>query len=73
MPLYEFNCLDCEREFELLVRGSEKPQCPQCEGTRLTKLLSAPAAHTAGSSLPTMPIGGGCGKPQCGMGQCAGL
>jgi putative FmdB family regulatory protein len=73
MPLYEYNCLDCEREFELLVRGSDQPHCPQCDGTRLAKLLSAPAAHTAGNSFPlSQPMpSAGCGRPQCGMGHCA--
>jgi putative FmdB family regulatory protein len=75
MPLYEYNCLDCERDFELLVRSGEEPHCPECEGTRLAKLLSAPAAHIGGSELPlsqALPAGG-CGRPQCGMGGCAGL
>jgi putative FmdB family regulatory protein len=72
MPLYEYNCLDCHEQFELLVRGGEVPHCPDCEGTRLEKLLSAPAAHTVGHDLPMcgpMPAGG-CGLPQCGTGGC---
>jgi putative FmdB family regulatory protein len=75
MPLYEYNCPDCERDFELLVRASEMPHCPECDGTRLTRLLSAPAAHVGGSTLPIcqpMPAAG-CGRPQCGMGGCAEL
>ena len=58
--------------FELLVRGNETPHCPDCEGTRLEKLLSAPAAHIGGHELPIcqpMPAGG-CGLPQCGQGGC---
>ena len=75
MPLYEYTCHDCESQFELLIRGSEQPHCPQCEGSHLEKLLSVPAAHTAGSQqLPLSrpePGAGGCGRPQCGMGGCA--
>lgn len=74
MPLYEFVCRDCRSEFELLVRGSEEPQCPRCESRELEKLLSAPAAHTtAVHELPLChaPARGGCGLPQCGMGSCA--
>jgi putative FmdB family regulatory protein len=72
MPLYEYTCLDCREQFELLVRGSEVPHCPDCEGTRLQKLLSAPAAHTGSRDLPLCPPlpSGGCGLPQCGMGGC---
>jgi putative FmdB family regulatory protein len=72
MPLYEYNCLDCAGQFEVLVRGGETPHCPDCEGTRLEKLLSAPVAHLGGHELPIsqpMPAGG-CGLPQCGTGGC---
>lgn len=76
MPLFEYTCESCQSDFELLVRGSEKPTCPSCDSSKLTKHLSVPAAHVSGSSdLPIcstpgpMP-GGGCGAPQCGMGGC---
>ncbi|ADB18206.1 regulatory protein, FmdB family [Pirellula staleyi DSM 6068] len=72
MPLYEYHCPSCESEFELLVRSDDTPACPSCESPKIERLLSAPAAHTSGASLPmaqSMP-GGGCGKPQCGQGFC---
>ena len=75
MPIYEYSCERCESAFELLVRGSEEPVCPECGSTRLEKLLSVPAAHIGGSkSLPicdSPASGGGCGLPQCGGGSCA--
>lgn len=75
MPIYEYTCRQCDHDFELLVRGSELPQCPKCGGAELEKLLSVPAAHTAAAnSLPVCespPPGGGCGLPQCGTGRCA--
>jgi putative FmdB family regulatory protein len=73
MPLYEYACRDCSSEFELLIRGHERPRCPACDSSKLEKLLSFPAAHTAGQrDLPTcQPTpAGGCGLPQCGMGGC---
>jgi putative FmdB family regulatory protein len=71
MPLYEYSCRDCDSQFELLVRGSEQPHCPECESDQLEKLLSAPAAHTTGSrDLPLPQPTGGCGLPQCGQGRC---
>lgn len=76
MPLYEYTCRDCDSQFELLIRGSDEPHCPQCDGRHLEKLLSVPAAHTAGGqSLPVCrpAPAGGCGLPQCGMGGCAEL
>jgi putative FmdB family regulatory protein len=73
MPLYEYHCEDCDQEFELLVRSSETPTCPHCEGDRLAKRLSVPAAPvTSNGSLPMADAPwGGCGKPGCGPGGCA--
>jgi putative FmdB family regulatory protein len=73
MPLYEYSCRKCDSEFELLIRGSEQPECPACHSTRLEKLFSVPAAHTQGSrDLPMCnpAPSGGCGLPQCGTGGC---
>lgn len=40
MPLFEYRCLACDNQFELLVRGGVTPACPACGGTSLEKLLS---------------------------------
>ncbi len=41
MPIFEYQCADCERRFELLVlRSSERAKCPDCRSEKLTKLLS---------------------------------
>lgn len=78
MPIYEYSCEGCAHDFELLIRGDERPECPTCGGRKLTKRFSVPAAHTgASSSLPVCgpapSPGGNCGLPQCGMGGCQGL
>ncbi len=72
MPLFEYVCRDCQERFELLVRGEERPECPSCQGDKLDKQLSVPAAHTAGGRSEGFdtPCGmppGNCGG-QCGMG-----
>lgn len=72
MPLYEYACQDCHQDFELLIRGKEKPVCPHCASKKLTKLLSVVSGHVADGSSSgggEMPEGG-CGMPQCGMGGC---
>ncbi len=74
MPIYEYVCNQCGHQFELLVRSQEeKLACPECGRSRLTKLLSVPAAHT-GSSQPACPARemGSCGVPNChgGSGGC---
>jgi len=68
MPLYEFVCQECDCEQELLVRGEEAPCCEQCGSSRLTKLLSVPAAHSSTASRGSgsdRPPPGPCG-PSCG-------
>jgi len=40
MPLYEYRCRQCGREFELLVRQPMTPACPACESADLERLLS---------------------------------
>lgn len=40
MPIYEYICDDCGRDFELLVRGGAEPACPECGGAHLTRRVS---------------------------------
>jgi putative FmdB family regulatory protein len=72
MPLFEYQCKSCSKEFELLVRGSETPACPACHGTELEKRLSVFAAHANGSSREMSAPGpcGACGDPR-GPGACS--
>ena len=72
MPLYEYSCEKCSRKVELLIRGDEKPECPHCQSTRLTKLLSVDSGHVSNGGGHAAAAEG-CGRPQCGMGGCAGL
>jgi putative FmdB family regulatory protein len=49
MPLFEFRCQNCGREFEALVRGGERTSCPGCDGTDLERLISLFAASSEGT------------------------
>lgn len=73
MPLYEYACSDCHRESELLVRGDETPECPECGSRHLERLLSVPAAPGQRSADLPVASGGMCGRSQCAMGGCQGL
>ena len=78
MPIYEYCCQQCEKDFEVLVRADEQPACPECGSETLEKQFSVPAAHSSGSSDlpicgPAPALGGGCGLPQCGTGGCQGF
>lgn len=71
MPIYEYKCLKCEKEFEELVSShDELPLCPKCKSDKVEKLMSACAIQTDGASggggMPDFgampPMGGsGCG------------
>jgi putative FmdB family regulatory protein len=65
MPLFEYACRACDKQFEVLIRGQETPACPSCHATDLQRRLSTFAARTgAGASAAPMPAMGGCGA--CG-------
>jgi len=40
MPIYEFECEECEARFEELVAAGGSVACPNCGGERLRRLLS---------------------------------
>ena len=73
MPLYEYACKSCGHQFEMLVRGSETPVCPTCQGTTLERRQSVFAAHAnaapARMSAPHAGCGS-CGDPR-GPGACS--
>jgi putative FmdB family regulatory protein len=53
MPLYEFDCPDCGKPFERLVRSAaavSEVVCPSCGSPRVRKRLSLFATRTGGSS-----------------------
>ncbi len=57
MPIYEYQCHDCEKPFELFVRSVSNPPpavCPKCGSEHVEKAVSAVAilngAPTFGSS-----------------------
>ena len=65
MPIFEFACLGCGREFEQLVRASSPAVCPSCQSKDLQKKFSVFATSgTSGHSHPATMAPGGCGT--CG-------
>ena len=50
MPIYEYQCLTCEREFQRLVLKREEEEdllCPGCGNGDLKKLVSRVAYHVS--------------------------
>ncbi|MCK9175940.1 MAG: zinc ribbon domain-containing protein [Desulforhopalus sp.] len=63
MPLYEYKCNSCAKEFEYLttsVKAAEEVKCPSCGSSDVKKLISAGVVRPgAPSGLNT--FGGSCG------------
>lgn len=66
MPIYEYICQDCGKEFEKIVRfadaNSDQP-CPDCFGSRTYKKISVTAAFgSAFSGASASTSSAGCGS-----------
>jgi len=78
MPLYEYRCGSCSRQFEILQAlgaAAGEAVCPDCGARESERQLSTFAVSNGGTSSPARAQafdGGGCSLPQCGGGRCAG-
>jgi putative FmdB family regulatory protein len=73
MPLFEYECRGCGKQFEFLTREGQSPSCPTCKSADLQKRLSEFAVGANGSSsVPRESFGpcGACGDPR-GPGSCS--
>jgi putative FmdB family regulatory protein len=74
MPIFEYVCKDCQHEFEALVFGKQKAECPKCQSKKLDPQLSVFAVSAKGAtSQPSFSSGqacGSCGDPR-GPGACS--
>jgi len=65
MPIYEYRCKGCEREFEkYVVSAAATVACPACASSQVMRKLSVFGLRSAASEVATaMPAGGGgcCG------------
>ncbi len=48
MPIYEYQCQNCDKNFERLVFGGDENSisCPQCDETNVKKKMSATSFMT---------------------------
>ena len=66
MPIYEYHCLVCNRDFETLVRTSASDvECINC-GSELLERKFSVFGSKVGERVPTSGGGGG----SCGCGSC---
>lgn len=74
MPIFEYVCKQCDHEFEALVYGNQKAECPKCHGKKLAPQLSVFAVSAKGSASGSASAAegacGSCGDPR-GPGACS--
>ncbi|MDR1040562.1 MAG: zinc ribbon domain-containing protein [Deltaproteobacteria bacterium] len=80
MPIYEFTCRDCGKEFEeLVLKDGEGGTCPSCGAAGAEKRMSRFRSKSGGGALdfdgygevpPSAGSGSGCGG--CTAASCAG-
>lgn len=71
MPIFDYQCLDCNTVYDVFHKTREIPEdvvCPSCESTRYKKMMSAPMVAIGTKSEPTPSAsGGGCCGGACGL------
>ncbi len=72
MPIFEYVCKECQHEFEALVFGKQKAECPKCQSKELEPQLSVFAVSAKSGATSSMPAGpcGSCGDAR-GPGACS--
>lgn len=72
MPIYEYKCKECNKEFEAIQKFSDDPltECPQCKGP-VEKQISQSAFHLKGGGWYSDGYGktGGSGDKKAGSGE----
>jgi len=79
MPIFEYQCKDCNAKYDVLHKSSvniEEVTCPKCNSKNNKKLLSSFSASMGSSSDSGdscssgscgIPSTGGCASGMCGL------
>lgn len=76
MPIYEYHCNDCDRDFEELVFSEgQEVKCPFCSSEKTEKLMSACKFKTGGGGSDPFPSSSGSSSSSscsgCTGGNCS--
>lgn len=72
MPIYEFCCKDCGQNFERLIFGAEKAECPECNSRKVERLMSACGFISKGQGGETVSSSASASSCSgCSAGSCA--
>ena len=67
MPIFEYHCNECDKDFEILILGDQEVSCPDCTGKNVSKLLSTFSHKSEGGFSSSK--GSSCNT--CGATSCA--
>jgi len=80
MPIFEYQCQDCNSKYEILhksISSKEEVYCPDCRSKNNKKLISTFSSMESGSSDYSgpncatgncdIPSYGGCSSGMCGL------
>ena len=59
MPIYEYTCEKCDKKFEILIIGKDKPTCPKCGSRKVKRLMSSCGFVSKGSGGETVSASAG--------------
>ncbi len=74
MPMYEFLCGNCEKDFETIissVQAVDLVECPECSSLKVHKKLSLFAKSSSGAAGATAAFDGYASGGGCCGGACA--
>ncbi|MDD5205181.1 MAG: zinc ribbon domain-containing protein [Desulfobacterales bacterium] len=69
MPIYEYHCKKCQKNFECLILGSDPAVCcPECKGKKVERVLSSCSFKSSGKYTSSASPSG-CSS--CSGGSCS--
>ncbi len=72
MPIFEFHCNGCDKDFEKLVFGSDpEVECPFCHEKKAEKLMSVCATKVGWKFTPSSNPKGGASCSGCSSTSCS--
>ena len=70
MPIYEFTCGKCGKDFEMLVFKNDEPVCPACGSKDPVRKMSS-FGFSVGYKFKSSSSGTGSSCSHCGSSNCS--